>query len=324
MNSILGGAFSSRINLNLRELHGWTYGAGSNFSYRRVPEVGTFTASGAVQSGKTDSSVIEFMRELRGIRDDRTITTEEFDFARGQLTKQVPLQFETVQQRASAIMNLVTNNLPLDYYETLSANIAAVTREQAEATSRTYILPDKLAIVVVGDRKTIEAGLRAAKVAPVVVVDLKGKPVPNRCGQAVPRRGFIPTRRRRHDVVSGAWFRPNVVRCCYSWLLRSADTLSAVSRPIPAKLPVASSSSRPLPPVLPPRIATAPCVSPASSSRATVSTSTVLPHRDRPASPRWTRACRGYRRQPRSERSLWRTGRTGPCSRRRQRLTEDG
>lgn len=177
MNAILGGAFSSRVNMNLREQHGYTYGARTGFAYRRVPEAGTFTATAAVQSAKTDSSVIEFMKELRDVREARPITAEEFTFAQGQLTKQLPLQFETVQQRAAAIMNLVTNNLPLDYYETLSAKTAAVTREQAQAMARTYVTPDRLAIVVVGDRKTIEAGLRAANVAPVVVVGFDGKPV---------------------------------------------------------------------------------------------------------------------------------------------------
>jgi zinc protease len=177
MNSILGGAFSSRINLNLRERHGYTYGARTGFTFRRVPEIGGFSASADVQTNKTDSAAIEFMRELREIREERPVTAEEFKFARDQLIKQLPLQFETIQQRASAITNLLMNNLPLNYYETLSAEIAAVTPEQTEATAKKYLTPDQFAIVVVGDRKLIEPGLRAANLAPVVVVDLDGKPV---------------------------------------------------------------------------------------------------------------------------------------------------
>lgn len=177
MNTVLGGAFSSRLNLNLREAHGYTYGARSGFGFRQVPEVSTFTAGAAVHTAKTDSALIELMREVREVRDSRPITDEEFAFAKAGATKELPLQFETVSQRAGAVAELVQDKLPLDYYETLSAKLRAVTLDQTRATAKRYVTPDQLAIVVVGDRAVIEEGLRAANIAPVVVVDLEGAPI---------------------------------------------------------------------------------------------------------------------------------------------------
>lgn len=177
MNTVLGGAFSSRLNLNLREQHGYTYGASSYFEFRRVPEVGTVRASAAVQTAKTDSALIELMRELKEIRGARPITPTELSFAKASATKGLPLRFETVAQRAATVERLLIDSLPLDYYATLSANLAAVTLAQTRTAARAYLDPERLAIVVVGDRERIEPGLRAANVAPVVVVSLNGMPV---------------------------------------------------------------------------------------------------------------------------------------------------
>jgi zinc protease len=171
MNTILGGAFNSRINLSLREQHQYTYGASSSFQFRRVPQVGTFSTGAAVETPKTDSALIETIKELRDIRSSRPITSEEFSFARAYATTGLPLQFETIEQRASAVAGLVSNNLPLDYYNNVIARFGAVTQTQAEAAATKYIDPSKLAIVVVGDRAMIESKLRAAGIAPVVLID---------------------------------------------------------------------------------------------------------------------------------------------------------
>jgi zinc protease len=177
MNTTLGGAFSSRLNLNLRETHSFTYGAGSGFSYRMTPQPGEFLASTSVATPKTDSALVELMKELRDIRGTRPMTPAELDFAKSSATKSLPLSFETVEQISGAGALVLREGLPLNYFNTLSARYRGVTVTQANAAAKKYIDPSKLAIVIVGDRKQIEPGLRAANVGPVVVVDENGKPV---------------------------------------------------------------------------------------------------------------------------------------------------
>ena len=177
-NTVLGGSFLSRLNSNLRETHGYAYGAGSGFTYRRRPEIGQFTASAQVQTDKTDSSVVEIMNELRGIAGGRPVTQAEFDLAMSNAVKGLPLAFETVSQIAGAATTILQDSLPLDYYATLSQKYEAVSVADVNAAAKRYIDPGKLAIVIVGDRKQIEQKLRALNVAPVVVVDEQAKPLP--------------------------------------------------------------------------------------------------------------------------------------------------
>lgn len=176
MNTSLGGAFSSRLNLNLRETHSFTYGASSIFSYRMTPQPGEFVTATSVATPKTDSALVELVKELRDIRGTRPMTPAELDFARSSATKSLPLNFETVDQIAGAGALVLREGLPLNYFNTLSARYRGVTVAQANAAAKKYIDPAKLAIVVVGDRKQIESGLRAANIGPVVVVDENGKP----------------------------------------------------------------------------------------------------------------------------------------------------
>ena len=177
MNTALGGAFSSRVNLNLRETHSFTYGASTGFNYRMTPQLGEFIAASPVATPKTDSALVELMKELRDIRASRPLTAAELSFAKSSATKSLPLNFETVDQIAGAGALVLREGLPLDYFNTLSARYRAVTAAQVNNAARKYIDPAKLAIVVVGDRKQIEAGLRAANVGPVVVVDENGKTI---------------------------------------------------------------------------------------------------------------------------------------------------
>jgi zinc protease len=182
VNTVLGGSFLSRLNTNLRETHGYAYGAGSGFSYRRRPEVGQFVASAQVQTDKTDSSVVEIVNELKGISGGRPIDQEEFDRAMSNAVKALPLEFETVSQIAGAAATVLTDSLPLDYYQTLSKQYEAVSVAAANAAAKKYIDPAHLAIIVVGDRKQIEEKLRATNVAPVLVVDEHAKPVAGGAG----------------------------------------------------------------------------------------------------------------------------------------------
>ena len=176
-NSILGGVFNSRINLNLRERHAFTYGASSGFLWRAVPEVGTFRAFTQVVTPKTDSALVELVNEIKDIRGTRPITPAELEFAHSQQTRSLPLQLETLGAMTAAVADVLRNNLPADYYDKVTANMLGVTLGQANAATQKYIDPDHLAIVVVGDRLQIESRLRAANIAPVVVVDVNGNPV---------------------------------------------------------------------------------------------------------------------------------------------------
>jgi len=177
MNAGLGGIFNSRLNLNLREQHAYTYGANSGFGYRRVPEVGFFAANTQVVTPKTDSALIELMKELKEIRDARPLTQAELELSRANQTLSLPMRFETLGSMAGAVAGILRDNLPADYYDQFSANMAKVSVGDARAAARKYLDPAHMAIVVIGDRKQIEAALRAANIAPVVIVDERAKPV---------------------------------------------------------------------------------------------------------------------------------------------------
>ena len=170
MNTILGGQFSSRINLNLREDKGYTYGARSGFSMRR--RAGPFTAQAGVQTPSTKESVIEFMNELEGIRGGRPITEEELEFAKNAIIRGEPLELETPYQIASRLEDLIIYDLPPDYYDSFTAQVQAVTLPDVERVAREYLDPEHFAIVVVGDRSQIEPGLRELPY-PVEIVTLE-------------------------------------------------------------------------------------------------------------------------------------------------------
>ncbi|MFL5581590.1 MAG: M16 family metallopeptidase [Gemmatimonadaceae bacterium] len=173
-NTILGGSFTSRLMQNLRETHGYTYGARSGFSMRQV--AGPFTASAEVTGGKTDSSVIEFMRELRRIRD--TIPTAELEKAKQYLQLQLPGQFETTGDIAAQLVPLTIYGLPLDYYNTYAQRLSQVTQADVQRVMERYVRPEQMVVVVVGDRSSIEKGLAATGVGRVEVRDITGRKLP--------------------------------------------------------------------------------------------------------------------------------------------------
>jgi zinc protease len=174
MNTILGGSFTSRLNQNLRETHGYTYGANSGFDQRRMP--GPFTAASSVQSSKSDSALIEFMRELRRIRDE-AVPQAELDKAKSYLALGMPGYFETTAGAAGQFTELLTYGLPLDYYNTYIQRITAVTAADVQRVARQYLNPDQFVITIVGDRASIEAGLRALGEGPVSFRDIWGQEI---------------------------------------------------------------------------------------------------------------------------------------------------
>ncbi len=156
MNTILGGQFSSRINLNLRESKGYTYGARSSFSMQK--EAGPFVASAAVKTSVTDSSVIEFMKELNGIR-DADVSQKELDFAVNSIVRRQPQGFETPGQIAGQLMSLVLYDLPDNYFNTSIQNVQKVTVKDVRRVAQKYLDPKGMNIVIVGDVATIKEGL---------------------------------------------------------------------------------------------------------------------------------------------------------------------
>jgi len=175
LNTILGGAFTSRLNQNLRETHGYTYGAGSAFAMRRAG--GPFVAQASVVTAKTDSSLIEFLKELRRIRDE-AVPAAELDKAKQYINLGLPGDFETTGGAAFRFRDLLVYGLPLDYYGGYVTRINAVTAADVQRVARTYIDPDRFDIVIVGDRSQIEAGLKALNEGPIVYRDLWGQALP--------------------------------------------------------------------------------------------------------------------------------------------------
>ena len=169
MNTILGGSYTSRLNQNLRETHGYTYGAGSGFGLRR--SAGPFIASAEVVTAKTDSALIEFIKELRAVRD--TVPSDELAKAKRYLQLGLPSSFETTQGIASEFLPLIAYGIPLDFFASAVQQYGAVTQADVQRVARQYVNPDRLTIVVVGDRKVIEPGIRALKPGEIVIRDIR-------------------------------------------------------------------------------------------------------------------------------------------------------
>ena len=176
MNTILGGMFQSRLNANIREEKGYSYGVSSSFAFGKGP--GAFRAGGDIVSAKSDAALMEFMKELRGIRGERPITDEELATARDALTQRLPGTFASAQSINNAIVSLWTQGLPDDYYQQYAARIAAVRREDVVRVARQYVDVDHLAIVIVGDRATIEGPLRATAIAQIAITDIEDRTAP--------------------------------------------------------------------------------------------------------------------------------------------------
>jgi len=174
LNTILGGAFTSRLNQNLRETHGYTYGAFSQFAVRRLS--GAFVALASVVTAKTDSSLIEFLKELRRIRDE-PVPAAELAKAKAYVTLGLPGDFETTGGAAARFRELLVYGLPLDYYAQYIPRINAVTAADVQRAARQYIDPDHFDIVVVGDKSQIDAGIKALNEGPVLYRDAWGQEI---------------------------------------------------------------------------------------------------------------------------------------------------
>ena len=168
LNSILGGLFSSRLNLNLRERLGYTYGASSSFGSRRRP--GVFAMTTAVQTEVTAHSVSEMLREMRDIR-EAPVSDAELADARNYLAGVFPLGVQTTDGIAGKLATVFTYGLPDDYYDHYREGIRAVTADEVLEAARRRLWPDRAAVVVAGDADVIRGPLEELGVGPVEVVD---------------------------------------------------------------------------------------------------------------------------------------------------------
>jgi len=175
MNEMLGVLFQSRLNHNIREVKGYSYGVNSGFAFGKGP--GAFRAGGDIVTAKTDSALIEFMKELRDIRGPRPPTDDELAQAKASLVQSLPSTFASVTGVNNNIASIYTQGLPEDYYQVFTRAVNAVTREDVVRVAQKYIDPAHLSIIIVGDRSKIEAPLTATKIAPIVVLDVNGDPV---------------------------------------------------------------------------------------------------------------------------------------------------
>jgi len=175
MNTVLGGDFSSRVNMNLREDKHWSYGAYTFLRDARGQR--PFLAYAPVQTDKTKEALIELDKELRGIIKGRPIEPAELARAQASLTLTLPGSWETMSALAGSIGNIVTYGLDDRYYDTFAEKVRAQTVEGVTRVAGEVLHPDQLVWVVVGDRSKIEAGLRELKLGEIKLIDTEGKPV---------------------------------------------------------------------------------------------------------------------------------------------------
>jgi predicted Zn-dependent peptidase len=168
MNAILGGLFSSRLNLNLRERNAFTYGASSGFDWRRA--AGPFVASSAVKSEVTARAVEEILREIEGMR-AAPPSRQEVSLATEYLAGVFPIRFESTAAVAGALASATTHALPDDWFETYRDQVQRVDASSVHAAAKAHLHPDRLLVLAVGDPDEIEAPLAALAHGPLTVRD---------------------------------------------------------------------------------------------------------------------------------------------------------
>jgi zinc protease len=172
MNEILGGSFTSRVNMNLREGKHWSYGAFTFVFDAAGPR--PFLAYAPVQTDKTKESLIELAKELRGIRGEIPIAEDELAKVKAQQTLALPGRWETAEAVAASIAEMVRFGLGLDYYDTYAGKVRALSLDQVSAIAQSTVHPDDLLWVVVGDREKIEPGIQELDWGPIRVLDPDG------------------------------------------------------------------------------------------------------------------------------------------------------
>ncbi len=171
MNFSLGGTFNSRINLNLREDKGYTYGARANFSGNKY--VGNYIFSSDIKKVATDSAITELLKEIKKYKADG-ITDEELTFTRNSILLSEALDYETPQQKLSLMSNILQYNLPSDFAKTQQGIVQGITKDEINKLAKQYLHPEKMVIVVVGHAYKIRPGLEALGLGKIKELDAEG------------------------------------------------------------------------------------------------------------------------------------------------------
>ena len=176
MNQVLGGDFTARVNMNLREDKGWSYGAFTQLA----PAEGQrpFLAVAPVQTDKTAAAMAELQRELTEIRDNRPPTPDEIAKVKDERTLSLPGRWETAAAVLGAIGEIVRLGLPDDYWDTYADNVRGVTEAAVRQAAKEVVRPDALVWLIVGDRSRIEAEIRALNLGPLQLLNADGEPLP--------------------------------------------------------------------------------------------------------------------------------------------------
>ncbi len=175
-DAVWGGGFGTRLNLNLREDKGYSYGVFSSPELNR--EAGAWFAAGGVQTNKTKESVVEFDKELKGLAGTRPITTKELDDAKLNLLRGYAQRFETLGRIAGQVAELWSGDLPMEELQRISDGTAKTTLEETLAAAKKWADPSHASLLLVGDLGKIRPGLEELKLGEIVVLDVEGKPVP--------------------------------------------------------------------------------------------------------------------------------------------------
>jgi zinc protease len=175
MNTFLGGSFTSRINMNLREDKHWSYGARTRLGNAKGPRA--FVVNAPVQTDKTKEAMLEVQKELADVIGARPGTGEELDQVKAQQTLSLSGRWETNNAVLGSLAELAQYGLPDDHWDTFAGKVRALTTEEVNAAAKTVVAPARAIWIVVGDRAKIEAGVREAGIGDVIVIDADGKPV---------------------------------------------------------------------------------------------------------------------------------------------------
>jgi zinc protease len=169
MNNVFGGSFGARLNMNLREDKHWSYGAGSVLYGARAQR--PFLAYASVQGDKTADSISEILKELGGMLGAKPVTEEELDKTKQQQIFELPGAHETMNAVGGLLSDLLQFGLPLNFYDTYVSRVSALDVAAIEAAAQTILTPENMIWMVVGDRESIEPGLRALNIGEIIAVE---------------------------------------------------------------------------------------------------------------------------------------------------------
>ena len=178
LGALLGGPTGSRLTQSLREERPLTYSVAHRPVWRRINDPSSIFGSANVDAAKTDSAVAVWLDELKGVAGSRPPVEKELEFARAVTVGSLPTRIETIDEMANRLNVVANGDFPATFYNDYIAGVGRVTTADLARVAKLYIDPSHTTIVVVGDRKVIEPPLRAANIAPIVIVDDNGKPVP--------------------------------------------------------------------------------------------------------------------------------------------------